>query len=489
MISRRSALKCSLAALAGASAGTAAAAGKTGAAAGRTRSYDAVIIGAGTAGLVAAVEAHDLGLKPVVLEKMDYAAGNSLYASGGVAAWGTAQQKAEGHNESRQAFRDDMMKVSQNRADPELVDTYVEHIGEDLEWLKSKIGVKFAKIGRKPWPLLYRMHNVDGQGITGGARLIRYLLEAVQKRGIPVHFNTKAVELLTDETGRVAGVKALDDDGYLTYEARDGVLIASGGFSACREMLCRYMGGSFSRLVLRGSPYVTGDNITLTAPLGAMFVHMDQFHCGPIVEETHANPNFVIDAGQGIDVDVRGRRFMDEAFTYTQKSLATATQTAENLAYHIIDAHWSKAAGAAKKFLDMHTKVLVADTPEALARKMGIEPKVLLDLFAGYNKALAEGKLAELNPPCTQAEPQPLNKPPYYAFPFQGGITATFGGPKINARAQIVNNEGRPIGGLYAAGNAAGGLFFGNYIGGSQLGGATVFGRIAARQMRAHHKA
>lgn len=333
------------------------------------------------------------------------------------------------------------------------------------------------------------MHNVDGQGITGGARLIRYLLEAVQKRGIPVHFNTKAVELLTDETGRVAGVKALDDDGYLTYEARDGVLIASGGFSACREMLCRYMGGSFSRLVLRGSPYVTGDNITLTAPLGAMFVHMDQFHCGPIVEETHANPNFVIDAGQGIDVDVRGRRFMDEAFTYTQKSLATATQTAENLAYHIIDAHWSKAAGAAKKFLDMHTKVLVADTPEALARKMGIEPKVLLDLFAGYNKALAEGKLAELNPPCTLAEPQPLNKPPYYAFPFQGGITATFGGPKINARAQIVNNEGRPIGGLYAAGNAAGGLFFGNYIGGSQLGGATVFGRIAARQMRAHHKA
>lgn len=220
-----------------------------------------------------------------------------------------------------------------------------------------------------------------------------------------------------------------------------------------------------------------------------MFVHMDQFHCGPIVEETHANPNFVIDAGQGIDVDVRGRRFMDEAFTYTQKSLATATQTAENLAYHIIDAHWSKAAGAAKKFLDMHTKVLVADTPEALARKMGIEPKVLLDLFAGYNKALAEGKLAELNPPCTLAEPQPLNKPPYYAFPFQGGITATFGGPKINARAQIVNNEGRPIGGLYAAGNAAGGLFFGNYIGGSQLGGATVFGRIAARQMRAHHKA
>ena len=137
--------------------------------------YDVVILGAGTGGLVTAIEAYDLGLKPIVLEKMDYAAGNSLYASGGIAAWGTAQQKAEGHEESEQSFREDMMKVSEYRADPELVDTYVKNIGKDLTWLKEHIGVKFAKIKRKPWPLNYRMHNVDGQGLTGGGRLIRYL--------------------------------------------------------------------------------------------------------------------------------------------------------------------------------------------------------------------------------------------------------------------------------------------------------------------------
>ena len=136
----------------------------------------------------------------------------------------------------------------------------------------------------------------------------------------------------------------------------------------------------------------------------------------------------------------------------------------------------------------MNTKVLVAQTPEELAKKMGVDPKIILSLFKEYNDALAANKLKELNPPCSLADPKPLNKAPYYGFPFQGGITATFGGPKINSNAQVINNEGRVIPGLYAVGNAAGGLFYGNYIGGTQLGGATVFGRIAARKMASLHK-
>lgn len=454
----------------------------------RTAVYDAVILGAGTGGLVTAIEAHDQGLKVVVLEKMDWAAGNSLYASGGIAAWGTEQQRAEGHEEKREDFRRDMMKVSEGRADPRLVDTYVENIGTDLQWLKTEIGVKFAKIAKKPWPLLWRMHNVDGQGQTGGARLVRDLLAACNKRGIEIRFNTKALELMVDEHFHVIGVHAKDDDGRIDFEARDGVVIATGGFSANNEMLCRYMGGALSRLVLRGSPYVTGENVMLAAPLGAKLVHMDQFHCGPIVEATHANPNFVIDAGQGIDVDMRGQRFMDEVFTYTQKSMAAATRTPENYAWHVIDSHWPLAKKSADKFIAMKTDVRVADTIDDLARQMGADPKVLAATVAGYNKAFKQGKLAEMDPPCSLKESQPLDKPPFYAFPFQGGITATFGGPKIDERARIVDNEDRPIAGLYAAGNAAGGLFFGNYIGGTQLGGATVFGRIAARQMAAHSK-
>ena len=379
--------------------------------------------------------------------------------------------------------------------------------GEYLVDIMNEVGYDFAAFGNHEFdytlPQLQKLIDKakyqylccnltytakDGKGLTGGARLIRDLLKAVEDRGIPLLFNTKAMEFITDEHFRVSGVRTVTDDGWKNFYARDGVLIATGGFSGSREMLCRYMGGPLSRLVLRGSPYVTGENILLTAPLGAKFVHMDQFHCGPIVEETHANPNFVIDAGVGLDVDVRGKRFMDEIYTYTQKSMATATRTPENLAYHLIDSHWPKAAAAAKKFIEMKTKVLVADTPEELAKKMGLEPRVLTDLFAEFNRALKDGRLKEMNPPCSLDEPTPLDQGPFYAFPFQGGITATFGGPKINEKAEILTNEDRPIKGLYAAGNAAGGLFYGNYIGGTQLGGALVFGRIAARQMALSHR-
>lgn len=163
---------------------------------GKGETYDVVVLGAGTGGLVTAIRASQLGLKPIVLEKMDWAAGNSLYASGGIAAWGLPQQEAEGHPEPRDEFERDMMKVSEYRADPELVKAYCDNIREAVAWLKSDIGVQFDKIAKKPWPLRYRMVNVKGDGLTGGGRLIRYLLAACEKRGIPVRFNHKGVDLI-----------------------------------------------------------------------------------------------------------------------------------------------------------------------------------------------------------------------------------------------------------------------------------------------------
>lgn len=492
MISRRNWLKGTVAFTAAAAAGSAAAAAKAPqgkkAAPAKGETYDVVVLGAGTGGLVTAIRSFDLGLKPIVLEKMDWAAGNSLYASGGIAGWGFPQQDEEGHHEAREAFEADMMKVSEYRADPELVKTYCDNIGEAMAWLKSDIGVKFEKIRKKPWPLNYRMVNVKGDGLTGGGRLIRYLLAACEKRGIPVRFNTKALHLIQDASCRVTGVTCQTKEGFRNFFGREGVVIATGGFSANREMLNQYMGGPLSRLVLRGSPFVTGENIQMAREVGAQLVHMDQFHCGPIVEETHANPNFVIDAGQGLDVDTNGRRFMDEVYTYTQKSMATATLTPSNYAWHILDSHWAGAEKAMKRFEGMNSPVFKADTPEELAKKIGVKPEVFTKLFSQYNEAFKAGKLKEMEPPCSLAEPQPLDRPPYYAYPFQGGITATFGGPKINAKAQVMSNERKPIAGLFAVGNAAGGLFYGNYIGGSQLGGATVFGRIAAQVMADHRR-
>jgi fumarate reductase flavoprotein subunit len=447
------------------------------------KDYDAIILGAGTAGLVAAVEAYNQGIKPVVLEKMDLPAGNSIYAVGGVNACGTRIQKQEGVTENKDDLFADMMKVSADQADPALTRTYVEHIGEDVDWLQDTIGVKFRKLENLPYPFLSRLHFVEGGSITGGGMLIRLLLAACKKRNIPILYHTKAVELITDKKIAVTGVRALTEDGLVDFNARGGVVIATGGFSANREMLCGYIGGVMSRLPLRGSSYVTGENITLTKPLFAKLVHMDQFHCGPVVSATHVNPQGALNSGYGIIVDLRGKRIIDEGTTYVAKARALPNLTPENKAYQLVDSNWPAVEKMAEKFTDMNSPFFQDHNVDGLAKKAGLPVEAVVAAIDGYNEALKNHKLKDLNPPCTYKDPHAMDKGPFYAFPFESGMTTTFGGPKINTNAQVLNLEDEPIKGLYAAGNAAGGLFFQDYIGGSQLGGATVFGRIAARHI------
>ena len=482
-ITRRDMMKgCLMAAAAGA-LGSVSTAAQAAVPAPATKVYDAIILGAGTAGLVAAVEAYDQGIKPVVLEKMDLPAGNSIYAAGAINACGTRAQKLDGVTENKDALFADMMKVSADQADPALTRTYVEHIGEDVDWLQDTIGAKFLKMREMPYPLLSRVHVIDGGSITGGGKLIRMLLAACKKRNIPILYHTKAVELITDKKMAVTGVRALTDEGLVDFQARGGVVIATGGFSANREMLCNYVGGVMSRLPLRGSAYVTGENITLTRPLFAKLVHMDQFHCGPIVSATHVNPVDALNSGYGIIVDLRGKRIIDEVETYVAKARALPNLTPENKAYQLVDSNWPSVKKMADKCTDMNSPFFLDDTIEGMARKAGLPVEAVVATVTGYNDALKNNTLQDLNPPCTYKHPHAMDKGPFYAFPWESGMTTTFGGPKINTNAQVVTLEDKPVKGLYAAGNAAGGLFFRDYVGGSQLGGAMVFGRIAARHI------
>jgi len=482
-ITRRGMLKTCLVAAAAGAVGGASTPARAAAPDRAARVYDAIILGAGTAGLVTAVEAHDQGIKPVVLEKMDLPSGNSIFALGSVNACGTRMQREAGITDTEDALFAAMMDIAAGQADPALTRTYVEHIGKNVDWLQDTIGVKFLELEKLPYPRLSRIHRVDGDTITGGGKMIRWLLAACKKRNIPILYNTKATELLTDEKMAVIGVRALTEDGLVDFKTCGGVMIATGGFSANREMLCAYMGGATSRLALRGSPYVTGENVALTKPMFAKLVHMDQFHCGPIVSSTHANPADALNNGYGIIVDLRGQRIIDESNTYVAKARALPSLTPENKAFQLVDSNWADVKKLADKFTDLNSPFFQDDTIEGLAKKAGLPVEAVVASAKGYNDALKNNKLKDLNPPCTYKNPHAMDRAPFYAFPFEGGITATFGGPKINTNAQVVTWEDKPIEGLYAAGNAAGGLFFRDYIGGSQFGACTVFGRIAARHM------
>ena len=482
MVSRRNMLKTGLTAVFGACAVQTASASEV-----QQKSqnnFDVVILGAGTGGLVTAIEAADLGLKPVVLEKMECSAGNSLYASGGIAAWGTSQQKEEGRNETKESFREDMMKVSEYRADPALVGAYVNHIPEDKK-KKKKQGVKFSKIGKKPWPLNYRMHNVDGQGLTGGARLVRYLLEACEKRNIPIIYNTKAIELLTNDAGRVIGVRAQGDLHKTDYFAKDGVVIATGGFSANEEMRVMYMGPWAARLNLRGSLRNTGENILMTRPLGAKLVNMTEFYAGPIVPETHANPARISNSAYGMIVGKDGKRCVDESLGQAIRSKLLPQVTPDNRTFIICDIKTNDEDNILTKLLDrfhrLNSPVYEANSIPELAKKAGINEKNLVASVKEFNDAIAKGKGAQLNPPHNRKRPHPVSTAPFYAIPMSGGIAATFGGPRINEHGQVVDLDDVPIKGLYAAGNAAGGLWYAEDIPGCQITSGIAMGRIAAR--------
>ena len=217
----------------------------------------------------------------------------------------------------------------------------------------------------------------------------------------------------------MTGVKALTPAGQKTFMSRGGVCIATGGFSGNPEMVDRYIGGWATRMVLRGSPAITGENISLTLPLFTKFVNMDQFHSGPIIGKTHVNPADVLNSGYGIQVNTSGNRYMDENNTYVIKARTTAQMTLDNTAWVIVDSDCSVLDKVIPKFDRLNSPYGKADTIEELCKQVGLPAEKVKKLVDEYNEKMKAGKLGEMNPPCTYKKPHPIAKAPFYAVPLQ----------------------------------------------------------------------
>ncbi len=477
--SRRSLIKSGLTAAVGAAAVTGS--GLASAAETEEKVYDVVIIGCGCAGMAAAIEAKNAGASPVILEKMARPSGNTIFAGGIINACGTFVQKGQGVNDSLEAFYEDMMKVSLGRGDEELTRMYVEKSAEEIQWLADVCCVKYRPLENEVWPMLQRGHVVEGPLKPAGAQLSKNMLDTVKKLGIPVMFNTKVIEITRDELLRATGVRAIvEDEEAVTIRAKGGVVVCTGGFHANKELVARYMGGNTAWMPIRGSTCLTGENITLTEPFFPMYVNMDQFHGGPIHGPTRANPSIMVN--YGILVKYDGTRYIDEVETYVRVAKAMPKLIPDNKAFIIIDDQVtgiSTIDDRIKRYERAKAPYYKANTIAELAQAAGLPVETLVKVVDEYNTAVKAGKASELNPPNTLKNPRLLEKAPFYAFPFMGGMTATFGGPKITKKAEVLNTEGKVIPGLYAAGNAIGGLLYDDYIGGSQLCAALIWGREA----------
>ena len=451
--------------------------------------YDLVVLGAGCAGLACAIEASDRGGRVLVLEKMARPSGNVLFAGGVICAAGTSLQKNQGIEEKVDRLFSDLMAVSQQRADPDLTLVYAEKSGEAIQWLSDVVGVQWAPIKERFPPVKFRAHQVKGPLHSHGAQLSRYLHSAAVKRTIPFLYRVKTLEILTNRQGEISGVRILTKEGVRDIHAKGGVVLATGGFHANREMVRDTIGDWASRMPLRGSSVNTGENITLAKPLGAKLVNMDQFHGGPIHGPTKANPSGAVN--YGICVTPEGRRYVDEGWTYVRVGRETALKSPDNRAFIVLDEEARKnpiVNDRFERYRKARAPIYEDKDIESLARKAGIAVEGLIKTVNEFNEAIGSRRTRYLVPPNTQESPRPIKTPKFYAIPFRGGMTATFGGPLINVRAQVIGNNDKIIPGLYAAGNAAGGLFHGDYIIGSQLGAAIIFGRIAAADACARSK-
>ncbi len=449
------------------------------------KAYDLVIIGAGMGGFCCAIRAKQNGLRPILIEKMPMPAGNTIYAAGFVLGVHSRPQEAANCNkdDSVEKFYEDMLKVSKGRGDKALSRYVAENLDSTIAWLEDYVGMKFRAGMKLAYPMLQRAMLPVGDVKPGGNQLAVWLMAKCKELGIPVRFNTKAIKLIIDDdTGAVKGVVARTKEKTIKLYGRYGTVIATGGYSANNMMVIQNCGVAAANMPIRGSRVVSGENITLAQAAFAKFVNVDQYHCGPIYGPTGANPLNIVNNGIAVSMD-KTERYTNEGLTYVQMSRDTAALTKNNWACIIIDQDTRDLKKLAPDFASYRlTKAPIyqADTIEELAKAAGLDPVKLVKIVDEYNKAIKEGTRDKLTPPNTLPEARPVLKAPFYAVPFQGGMTATFGGPLINTEARVLNNENRVIPGLFAIGNAAGGLFYDDYIGGAQLSSAAIFGiRVA----------
>ena len=440
-----------------------------------TLDCDVVIVGAGGAGLTAAVRAKQEGADVLVLEKMAMVGGNSLKASGGMNCAGTKFQAALGITDSGvEEFIEDTMNGGHLLNDLALVTTMAENSAEAVEWLES-IGAPLPKVAATGGTTHKYLHSPE-DGSPVGSYLVEKLNAEAEKQGIEIMLNTKATEILMDE-GQAVGVMA-EDNGHVYTVNADAVVIATGGFGSNFEMMCSY-DESLANAVTTNHPGATGDGILMAEAVGAATVDMEQIQLHPTVyQETSMLVSEKMRSLGAILVNSDGKRFTNDLATRDAVSAAELQQEG-GYAYIIFDQNLVDQNKSAQSYID-NGMTSQGETYEELAQNMGLEGEAVdnfVQTMDTWNQAVANGVDEEFGR--NNGMDADLSTAPFYAIKIAPGIHHTMGGIKIDTDTEVIDTEGNVIPGLYAAGETTGGVHGGNRIGGNAVCDFVVFGRIA----------
>ena len=489
-----------------------------------TKDTDIVIIGAGGAGMTAAITASDAGKSVIILESQPMAGGNTVRSTGGLNAAGTPEQKKMEFNEAagvektletakndwadnetitalaatvQQQWDDwqagdqseyfdtpelmalDTMIGGHGINNPDLVKTLTDNSAGAIEWLHEH-GADLTLVGAAGGASVKRIHSpqdADGKKLAVGAYIVPILEKNVEDRGIEIMYSTTAKKILTDDTGAAIGVEAEGAEGNTVTINAKAVIDAAGGFGANMDMVTKYK-PELAGFCTTNAAGAQGQGIVMAQDIGADTVDMDQIQIHPTVHlDDDGNAHLITEGLRGdgaILVNQEGKRFYDEVSTRDKVSAAEIEQT-DSSAWLIIDQKMVDASAVIQGYIDAGY-TFTGNTPEELAKQIGIDPTALAYTLTTWNGYVAAGSDPDFG---RTSFAEPLDTTPYYAIKVTPGIHHTMGGLRINTSAEVLNTDGNAIPGLFAAGEVTGGVHGGNRLGGTAVTDIIVFGQIA----------
>ena len=493
---------------------------KTGSAEDSTVEADVVVVGAGGAGMTAAITAAGEGKSVVILESQSMVGGNSVRATGGMNAgktvyqdenefgesagvektlktaaekyadnetitalaktvseqWAAYQANPTGYFDSVELMELDTMIGGKGINDPELVETLCANSADAIDWLDEH-GITLHNVSSFGGASVKRIHrpvNAEGKTVSVGSYMIPLLEENCKKAGVQILLNTTANEILTDANGAAAGIKATGSTGETVTVNAKAVVLTTGGFGANLDMVVKYK-PELKGFMTTNAAGIQGQGIEMAEAIGAATVDMDQIQIHPTVE---ANTAALITEGLRGDgavlINAEGKRFIDEVGTRDVVSAAEIAQTG-SYSWLVVDQAMVDASSVIQGYIKKGYTVTGA-TYEELGEAMGVDAAAFAETMEKWN-----GYVEAKNDPDfgRTSFANPLNTAPYYAVKVTAGVHHTMGGLKINANTEVLNEKGEVIPGLFAAGEVTGGVHGANRLGGNAVADFTVFGRIA----------